>query len=82
MSRAEGWYLEWDLNNEFLLIIKSTCQERPKVAKETNKIKIILERDCVKCWKGPNAAAAFAFKQYTVEHPKLEAPKVEKKKED
>ena len=33
---AAGWYFEWELNNEFLLVIKSTSQEDKWLRRETD----------------------------------------------
>ena len=46
--RASGWYLEWSLNEEHILVIKSTAQETEKLIEETEKIKANLKEKCVK----------------------------------
>ena len=35
---AAGWYFEWELNNEYLLIIKSTSQEDKILRAETDTV--------------------------------------------
>lgn len=63
--RASGWYLEWSLNEEHILVIKSTAQETEKLIEETEKIKANLKEACVK-----NAAGdAYDEMSYTIEHP-------------
>ena len=60
--KAAGWYLEWNVNMDYLLVIKSTSQEDEKLVKETEQIKDHLQSVA---WK----QSAYAFKSYTIEHP-------------
>ena len=52
MSKAQGWYLEWELNETTLLIIKSTCQEDIKTKRETRKVKRLLKAKCINSGRG------------------------------
>ena len=62
--KGAGWYLEWDINSEYLLIIKSTCQEDKDLIEETDQIKLKLQQVMVK-----EGGDAFAFKAYWIKHP-------------
>ena len=55
---AAGWYFEWELNNEYLLIIKSTSQEDKILRAETDTVVARMEEhmysdslDFEKYWK-------------------------------
>ena len=61
MSKAQGWYLEWELNNTHLLIIKCTSQDHQKAAEETEKCIEILKQKCITIASG----IAFSMKKYT-----------------
>ena len=60
--KAAGWYLEWNVNTEYLLVIKSTSQEDTKLTEQTERIKKQLQESSVN-------QSAFDFKSYTIDHP-------------
>ena len=41
---AAGWYFEWELNDEYLLVIKSTSQEDEILQRETDDVVKLLEK--------------------------------------
>ena len=41
---AAGWYFEWEINDEYLLVIKSTSQEDDILQGETDQVTKLLEK--------------------------------------
>ena len=71
---AAGWYFEWELNNEYLLIIKSTSQEDKILRAETDQV--------VKCMEEYMYGDSLDFEKYWKEGGIPESDGEEEKKEE
>ena len=56
-----GFYLEWNLNKDWLLVIKSTVQADPITRKETNHCAKLLKK-----YSESDGIGVFAYKQFWV----------------
>jgi hypothetical protein len=71
---AAGWYFEWELNYEYLLIIKSTSQEDKILREETDKV--------VACMEVHMYSDSLAFEKHWKEGGIPESDGEEEKKEE